>query len=281
MGFFKIILTPIKFIFKLIALPIFKLLRKLLWEWTLKKFFKNGLKLTFLTNLVDDFLDIIEAFLKDPASLFIFTNKSLWIIFAPWIISAILFPFKGFSFLQKFMPKSNGFEPVQQIQQPAAPVAPAAPAAPAGQSPEEFFANLAITNPELYQQIYNQQQKGGGIMNIINSSPDFTNYIGIFIFILVLYMIEKTELCSEEHKDKKEEKFLNIFKIGLIFSIFVTLFYISTYVIFPFMPIVGLFYSLATSIPIIGTLVPGILTYFFYNIFRNMTELLKDRTKCL
>lgn len=277
MKFFNILLTPLIKIMKLIALPIFKFLRNLLWEWTLKKFFKDGLKLTFLTNLVDDFLDIIEGFLKDPQSLFKFTNKSLWIIFAPWIISLFLYRIKKFNIVQKFISKTERFNKINTEQTPQSQI----PNIPEGQSPEAFYADLAKTNPTLYQQLYEQQQRGGGIMNILSSSPDFTDYISLYIFILVLYIIEKSDLCKDQHKDKKQEKFFNILQIGLVFSIFITLFYISTYIVFPFIPVFGLFYQIALNLPIIGTIVPGILTYFAYNIFRNMTELLKDRTKCL
>jgi len=278
MSFFKIILTPIKFIFKWLALPVFKLIKKLLWTWTLRKFFKDSLKLIFIVNLVDDFFDIIEGFLKDPASLFIFTDKSLWLIFAPWIISAVLYPIKKFSFVQKFISKTDKFnKPIERFNRPVVPIAQVQQVAPLQQ-----VAPVPVQQvPQVPQVQQVPPQQGGGIMTVLSSSPDFTDYISVYIFILALYMIEKSELCGEEHKDKPNEKLLNIFQIGLIFSIFVTLFYIASYLLFPFIPIIGIFYSIAISLPIVGTIVPGILTYFFYNIFRNMTELLKDRTKCL
>jgi len=284
MGFFKVILTPIKFIFKWLALPIFKIIRKLLWTWTLRKFFNDGLKIKFIVSIVDDFLDIIEGFLKDPASLFIFTNKSLWLIFAPWIISAVLYPIKKIAFIQKFISKTDRFnKPIERFNRPpaAAPVAPAAPA-PAASAPVAPAAPAPVALAPVAPTQEGVQQQGGGIMSFFSSSsPDFTDYIGVYIFILVLYMIEKSELCGEEHKDKPDEKLLNIFQIGLVFSIFVTLFYIASYLLFPYVPIFGLFYSIMIRLPIIGTIVPGFLTYLFYNIFRNMSELLKERTKCL
>lgn len=53
-----------------------------------------------------------------------------------------------------------------------------------------------------------------------------------------------------------------------------------TLYIFPYIPILGLFYSIFTIIPIIGPLIPNILTYFTYNIIRNIGEIMKTRTHC-
>lgn len=260
------ILPIIKFLSP-ILIPIFKFLRKILWDATLRKFFNDTLKLTLIVSLVDDYLDIIIGILEDPYSIVKFTKTSLLIIFAPWIIQLVLLPIKK---LQQSRMIAMQTQQMGYYNQPL-------------DYNQEYYNQLAQTNPEYYQQLLYQQQMGGrfGALNLLSNSPGIYDYLSIYVFIIILYMIEKREICNEDNKEsEKKYDFLKILKLGAVISIFITIFYISNYLIFPFIPIVGLFFKIATSLPIIGTLVPGITTYFAYNIFRNMTELLKNRTKC-
>jgi len=262
MKFLKIIFTPILKFLQFIILPVFKFLRKILWDTTLRKFFNDKLKLSFIVGLIDDYLDVIEGIIKNPFSVLKFTDFSLFIIFAPWIINLLLFPIKKIQLARQ-----------QQKQQ---------------KQLEEYYTKLAETNPEYYQQLYNQQQMqmigGASVMNVLSSSPGITDYISIYLFIFFMYIIEKRDICNKKHKkDSDKESYSNwkLIKIGLVFATIITLFYISIYLVFPFMPIIGIFFNIANSLPIIGTLVPGILTYIAYNIFRNITEMMKRRTQCV
>lgn len=265
MSFLTPIYNIITKVLGFIVLPVFKFLRMILWDKTLRKFFNDVLKVTFLVDLIDDFLDVCEALIKDPAKLLVMSNFSSFIIFAPWIINLLLFPLK----------KANLAK--QQKKQE--------------QQYMNYYQQLAQSDPVAYQNLYLQQQ-GGKFLNILSSAPSFTDYIGVFAIVFFVYFYEKSDFCNIKYKKNQEKNKdqntsskkwdeWNLTKYSFWIAIIITLFYIANYLVFPFIPIIGIFFRISNGLPIVGTLVPGLLTYFAYNMLRNITEIMKDRTSCV
>lgn len=255
MGVLKGFYNMITKILGWLVLPVFKFLRMILWDKTLRKFFNDVLKVTFIVGLIDDFLDVTEKLIKDPAGLFIMTNKSAWIIFAPWIVNLILFPIRKAQLMKSQYDETIEEEPIEQIE-------------------EVEMLDTSIEGEEPIQE--------GGALSIITSVPDMKTYIGVFIIVCIIYFMEKREICNSNKDEENKEKWnsWNLTKYSFWFGVFITAFYSANFFIFPYIPIIGIFFRISTSIPLIGKLVPGILTYFAYNILRNITEVMKTRTHC-
>lgn len=270
MGFFSGIYEIVKKILGWVILPIFKFLRMILWDKTLRKFFNDVLKVTFLVGLVDDYLDVVEALIEDPADLFVMTNKSAWIIIAPWIVNFALVPINKIlnkaSSLSESVPTAEptAVEPIVEV--PAASVAPVAPVAPIES------ASVEGELPPI--------QEGGAIMSVLGASPDMKTYFGLFCLIAIIYFFEKKSMCNEKEKEDPKWKGWNLTKYSFWFGVFITAFYAACFLVLPFVPVIGIFFRITTRIPVVGTVVPGLLTYIAYNILRNITEVMKTRTHC-
>lgn len=263
MGFFSGLYEIVKKILGWVVLPIFKFLRKLLWDWTLRKFFNDVLKVTFLVGLVDDFLDVVEALIEDPADLFVMTNKSAWIIVAPWIVNILLIPINKI----KNAAVSASMN-TQEVQAPAAPIEQQPTMEPAGE-PTIVEGEVPV-------------QEGGSFINMMTATPDIKTYFGFFFIVFLIYFLEKKDLCNQNKTKDGKEKWnsWNLTKYSFWFGIFITAFYAACFTVFPYFPIVGIFFRIVTKLPLVGKVVPGLITYFAYNVLRNITEVMKKRTHC-
>lgn len=250
------IMKVIKKILSFLILPIFKLFRKIFWDLLLKKLFLK-LKLNNTIDFIEDYLNAIEKGIKEPSKILNFTKRSYFIILIPFIMNFISFP------IQKILKQRKRDKLIKEQY--------------------EYYQQLAKTDPELYQQIYSQQQYGGGILSILKSEPIFLDYILLYIVIYILYFYDKKEKCEIENKEKEGNKYntLNLLKYGSLLSLNIIFFYFFIHKIIPYIPFIGFFYSIIMSIPIISIIVPGYMTYIYYNIFRNIIDLMDNRTKCL
>ena len=278
MGLFTGIYEIVKKLLGWIILPVFKFFRLILWDKTLRIFFNDVLKITFIVGLVDDYLDVVEALIEDPAELFVMTNTSIWVIFAPWIVNLLLLPINRMKLMakQKLQTKST----VVPSAVPSAVPPTVSPAVPSAVPPTVSPAvPVPSTVPSAIQSVV---QEGGSIMMTLGASPDMKTYIGVFSIICFIYFLEKKDLCNKKKTKKGENKWesWNLTKYSFWFGIFITAFYAAIYLVFPFIPIIGIFFRIITRLPVIGKIVPGLLTYLAYNMLRNITEIMKKRTHC-
>lgn len=177
MGVFSGLYKIIKKLLSFIILPIFKFLRKILWDWTLRKFFNDVLKLKFIVSLIDDLFDVIEVSIKEPKDLLKMSNISIIIIFLPLIINMLLIPFNR--------KKQEYYYPEQQY--------------PQYQYEQQYQ----------YQPQNNIIQKGGFILKSL-SKPNFKTFIGLFIlYIFYIFMKKKNYVKKYQFQMKKIKINLN------------------------------------------------------------------------
>jgi hypothetical protein len=255
-------------------------------------------------------LDNILQFFKDLWNIFTnfdkmvkFSNTSLWLIIAPYLVKLIPFPFQYM--MTKARERKNKAAFSKNL------------AAFDQKINNQINSGAKITiNEEQYSylpqatkdRLKNMQKGGAGALSVFLSSPGIMEYLQTILLIVFIYYWEKSSKCSEKTDKKRKElekitgnmkkgkkdrnaaqakidalglgySFQQLFWDGLYTSIIPMLFYFGYYTFLMFIPLVGIVLKIIQMIPFINKFFGGTLIYFFYNIMRNFRDVTK-KNKC-
>jgi len=259
--------------------------------------------------VIKDILWGIWQFIKDMWKIFTnfdkmikFTDFSLLLIIAPFLVKIIPFPFQYIMGKMRENKRKAEFEQNLSIFDKSINTK-----IDLGQKidiSESDFAYLPQTTKDRLKNM-----KGGfGALSVLASSPGFIEYISTILLIVSVYWWETSKKCGRE-TDKKRKEYKNItgnlkngkkdrdeaqMKInklglgysinnllwnGLYTSIIPMIMYFGYYTFLLFVPFLGMALKIIQMIPIVNKIFGGTLIYFFYNIMRNFRDITK-RNKC-
>jgi hypothetical protein len=257
-----------------------------------------------------DILWGIWQFIKDLYMIFTnldkmvkFTNFSLFLIFAPYLVKIIPFPFQYM--MAKMKEKKDKAAFSKNLAAFDQKINTQIDSGAKIQINEEQYSYL----PQVTKDRLKNMQKGGvGALSVFLSSPGFIEYIQTLFFIVFIYYWETSGKCGGENDKKKKElekitgdmkkgkgdrdaaqakidglglgySFNQLFWDGLYTAMIPMIFYFGYYTFLVFIPFVGLGLKIIQMIPIINKIFGGTLIYFFYNIMRNFRDV-TERNKC-
>lgn len=251
-------------------------------------------------------LDNILQFFKDLWNIFTnfdkmvkFSNTSLWLIIAPYLVKILPFPFLYIMSKmkeRKMAKKMANFD--KQVNNKI----------DMGEKFDLTQEQIGYLSQSTKERLMGMQQGGAGVLSVFLSSPGFIEYISTILLIVFVYYWESSEKCGSEADKKRKEyekitkdlkngkgkrdeaqaklnnlglgySFTQLFWDGLYVSIVPMIFYFGYYTFLMFVPLIGIALKIIQMIPIINKLFGGVLIYFFYNIARNFRDVTK-RSKC-
>jgi uncharacterized membrane protein len=255
-----------------------------------------------------DILWGIWQFIKDLYMIFTnldkmvkFTNFSLFLIFAPYLVKIIPFPFQYM--MAKMKEKKDKAAFSKNLAAFDQKINTQIDSGAKIQINEEQYSYLPQATKD---RLKNMQKGGAGALSVFMSSPGFIEYIQTLFFIVFIYYWEASEKCNDADDKKRKEleqitgnlkkgktdradaqakidalgySFKQLFWDGLYTAMIPMIFYFGYYTFLVFLPFVGLGLKIIQMIPIINKIFGGTLIYFFYNIMRNFREVTK-RNKC-
>lgn len=251
-------------------------------------------------------LDNILQFFKDLWMIFTnfdkmvkFSNTSLWLIIAPYLVKILPFPILYFMSKmkeRKFAKKMANFD--KQVNNKI----------DMGEKFDLTQEQIGYLSESTKEKLMGMQRGGAGVLSVFLSSPGFIEYISTILLIIFVYYWESSEKCGSETDKKRKElekitknlkngkgkrdeaqakinnlglgySFTQLLWDGLYISIVPMIFYFGYYTFLMFIPLIGIALKIIQMIPIINKLFGGVLIYFFYNIARNFRDVTK-RSKC-
>jgi len=246
-----------------------------------------------------------------------FTNFSLFLIIAPYLVKLIPFPFQYM--MAKMKEKKNKAAFAKNLAAFDQKINSQIDSGAKIEINEEQYGYLPQATKD---KLKNMKKGGAGMLSVFMSSPGIMEYIQTIFFIIFIYYWERSGKCSEATDKKRKENeniikekekitgdlkigkkqrdeaqskidnakktinnlglgysFTQLFWDGLYTSIIPMIFYFGYYTFLMFVPFVGIALKIVQMIPIINKIFGGTLIYFFYNIMRNFREVTK-RSKC-
>jgi hypothetical protein len=231
-----------------------------------------------------DILWGIWQFIKDLYMIFTnldkmvkFTNFSLFLIFAPYLVKIIPFPFQYM--MAKMKEKKDKAAFAKNLAAFDQKINTQIDSGAKIQINEEQYGYLPQATKD---RLKNMQKGGAGALSVFLSSPGIIEYIQTLGLIIFIYYWEKSSECA---KNKKKEdtslgySFKQLFWDGLYTAIIPMIFYFGFYTFLMFVPFIGIALKMIQMIPVINKIFAGTLIYFFYNLMRNFRDVTK-RNKC-
>lgn len=255
-------------------------------------------------------LDSLLQFFKDLwmiitnfDKMFKFSNTSLWLIFAPFLVKLIPFPFQYI--MAKTRERKNKAAFAKNLAAFDKKINNKIDSGVKITINERQYGYLPQTTKD---RLKNMQKGGAGVLSVFLSSPGIIEYLQTILLIIFIFYWEQSTKCGEKVDKKRKElekitknlkkgkgdrdaaqakidglglgySFQQLFWDGLYASIIPMIFYFGYYTFLMFVPLVGLALKIVQMIPIVNKLFGGVLIYFFYNIARNFRDVTK-RSKC-
>lgn len=253
-----------------------------------------------------DILWGIWQFIKDLYMIFTnfdkmvdFSNTSLWLIIAPYLVKILPFPILYIMSKmkeRKFAKKMANFD--KQVNNKI----------DMGEKFDLTQEQIDYLSQSTKERLMGIQRGGAGVLSVLMSSPGLMEYLQTILLIVFIYYWERSTKCGAKKDKKKKElekitgdmkngkgkrdeaqakidglglgySFQQLLWDGLYTSIIPIIFYFGYYTFLMFIPFVGIALKIVQMIPIINKIFGGTLIYFFYNIMRNFRDVTK-RNKC-